>query len=70
MYWPLRPKVCAAVEGAPNMSPTELMIRTIAWVCPCCGEVARTARQPRDCVTCGRNGSTFEQQREVALPSD
>ncbi|HEY0581188.1 MAG TPA: hypothetical protein VGE94_03340 [Chloroflexota bacterium] len=52
------------------MSPSELMIRTIHWVCPCCGQVARTARQPRDCITCGRNGSTFEQQREASIPSD
>ena len=46
------------------MSPSELMIRTIHWVCPCCGEVARTARPPRDCVICGRTGSEFEKQRE------
>jgi rubrerythrin len=52
------------------MSPSELMFRTIHWVCPCCGEVARTARQPQSCQTCGRSGSTFEQQREVSLPSD
>jgi rubrerythrin len=53
------------------MSPSELMIRTIHWVCPCCGEVARTARQPQNCQTCGRTGATsFEQQREVSLPSD
>ena len=52
------------------MSPSELMIRTIHWVCPCCGEMARTVRQPQTCVTCGRNGSSFEQQREVSLPSD
>lgn len=52
------------------MSPSELMIRMIHWVCPTCGEVARTARQPQDCVTCGRAGSSFEQQREVSLPSD
>jgi rubrerythrin len=52
------------------MSPSELMIRTIHWVCPCCGEVARTARQPLNCITCGRNGSGFEQQREAAVPSD
>jgi rubrerythrin len=52
------------------MSPSELMIRTIHWVCPCCGEVVRTARQPQSCATCGRVGSTFEQQREVSLPSD
>jgi rubrerythrin len=52
------------------MSPSDLMIRTIHWVCPCCGELARTARAPRDCVTCGRTGSSFEQRREVSLPSD
>ena len=53
------------------MSPSELMIRTIHWVCPCCGEVARTARQPQsNCQICGRTGSSFEQQREVSLPSD
>ena len=52
------------------MSPSELMIRTIQWVCPCCGEVARSARAPRECLTCGRNGNPFEQQREVSLPSD
>jgi len=53
------------------MSPSELMIRTIHWVCPTCGEVARTARQPRlDCVTCGRSGANFEPQREVSVPSD
>ena len=52
------------------MSPSELMIRTIHWVCPCCGELARTARQPHHCVTCGRSGASFEQQREVSLPSD
>jgi len=52
------------------MSPSELMMRTIHWVCPCCGEVARTARQPQTCVMCGRNGSSFEQRREVSLPSD
>jgi rubrerythrin len=52
------------------MSPSELMIRMIHWVCPCCGEVAHTARQPQNCITCGRNGSSFEQQREVSLPSD
>jgi rubrerythrin len=53
------------------MSPSELMIRTIHWVCPCCGEMARTARQPQTCQTCGRTGATsFEQQREVSLPSD
>lgn len=52
------------------MSPTELMIRTIHWVCPCCGELARTARQPRDCVTCGRAGAGFEQLRGASIPSD
>ena len=52
------------------MSPSELMIRTIHWVCPCCGEVARSARQPQNCVTCGRSGTSFEQQREVSIPSD
>ncbi len=52
------------------MSPSELMIRAIHWVCPCCGEVARTARQPRNCVTCGGTGASFEQQREAAVPSD
>jgi rubrerythrin len=52
------------------MSPSELMIRAIHWVCPTCGELARTARQPQNCVTCGRTGSAFEQQREVSLPSD
>jgi rubrerythrin len=52
------------------MSPGELMIRTIHWVCPCCGELARTARQPQTCTTCGRTGAGFEQEREVSLPSD
>ena len=52
------------------MSPSELMIRTIHWVCSACGEVARTARQPQDCAMCGRNGAAFEQEREVSLPSD
>jgi len=55
-------------QGA-RMSPSELMIRTIHWVCPCCGEVARTARQPQNCITCGRNGSSFEQQ-QASVPSD
>jgi rubrerythrin len=52
------------------MSPSELMARTVRWVCQCCGEVARTARAPRDCATCGSGGSSFEQQREVSVPSD
>ncbi|HLZ29036.1 MAG TPA: hypothetical protein VKV73_17100 [Chloroflexota bacterium] len=52
------------------MSPSQLMIRTIYWVCPSCGDLARTARPPRDCVTCGRTGASFEQQREVSVPSD
>ena len=52
------------------MSPSELMVRTVHWVCPCCGEVARTARQPQTCTTCGRSEAAFEQQREVSLPSD
>lgn len=50
--------------------PGELMTRTIHWVCPCCGEVDRTPRPPRDCTICGRPGSAFEQERETALPSD
>jgi rubrerythrin len=50
------------------MSPTELMIRTIHWVCPTCGEMARTARQPRECPTC--SNPSFEPQREVSVPSD
>ena len=52
------------------MSPSQLLIRTIHWVCPCCGEVARTARQPLKCITCGRTGGAFEQERDVSLPSD
>ena len=52
------------------MSPSELMIRTIQWVCPCCGEVARGARPPSDCTICGRDRNPFEQQREVCVPSD
>ena len=52
------------------MSPSELMIRTIHWVCLCCGEVLRTPRPPSDCVTCGRNGASFERQPEPSLPSD
>jgi rubrerythrin len=52
------------------MSPSHLMIRTIQWVCPCCGEVARTARRPQTCSTCGRTGSSFEQQRGAAIPAD
>ncbi len=51
------------------MSPGELMIRTIHWICSCCGELARTARPPRACLTCGRAGSSFEQQ-PASLPSD
>jgi rubrerythrin len=51
------------------MSPSQLMIRTIQWVCPCCGEVARTARQPQNCNTCGSMGTSFE-QREASVPSD
>jgi hypothetical protein len=52
------------------MSPSERMIRTIQWVCPCCGEVARSPQAPHDCVTCGRNGDPFEKQREVCAPAD
>jgi rubrerythrin len=51
------------------MSPSQLMIRTIQWVCPCCGEVARTTRQPQNCATCGRSGTSFE-HREASVPSD
>jgi rubrerythrin len=53
-----------------TMSPTQLLIRTSPWVCPCCGEVERTARQPQTCITCGRKGSSFEQQRGAAIPAD
>lgn len=52
------------------MSPGELMIRTIHWVCPCCGEVTRTPRRPADCGICGRDGSGFESRRDLALPAD
>ncbi len=52
------------------MSPSELMIRTIHWVCPCCGELARASRPPRDCGTCGRQGFTSAEQRDISLPSD
>ena len=52
------------------MSPSELMIRAIHWVCPCCGEVRRSPSPPSDCLTCGRTGSSFERQREVSVPSD
>ncbi len=52
------------------MSPSELMIRTIHWTCPCCGEVARAPRRPEDCATCGRPGDGFEENRDACLPSD
>jgi len=52
------------------MSPSQLMIRGVHWVCRCCGEVARTARAPRECLVCGNANAAFEQQREVSLPSD
>lgn len=52
------------------MSPGELMIRTIHWICACCGETARSARRPEGCATCGRPSGSFEEQREPALPSD
>jgi hypothetical protein len=52
------------------MSPSHIMIRTIHWVCACCGQVARTARQPQNCVTFGRSGASFEQQLEASIPSD
>ena len=52
------------------MSPSDLMIRTIHWVCGCCGQVTRTATAPRDCAVCGRAASTLEQALDASLPSD
>jgi len=44
--------------------------RTSPWVCTSCGEMARGARPPRTCGMCGRAERGFEQQRDLALPSD
>lgn len=58
------------LEEVTAMSPSELMIRTIHWVCASCGEMTRTPRRPRACLMCGRAGSDHEQGQDIALPSD
>jgi ABC-type ATPase with predicted acetyltransferase domain len=52
------------------MSPSTLMTRVAHWVCTTCGEVARAARQPSCCATCGCQDGRLEQASEVSLPSD